>query len=216
MRHGFPGWKAPREVLDVPRESPVGAKRSRPQLNVATRQYPHDVRLLRILGSAQPGWSRVALAVVLATSGTACVRRPPSPPTPACAMSQADTGGWESVDFGVFSFRIPPGYRRVVRVTEGESARWRAGPGRVIFVEFGRWAPGVQSYSLLLGRSSCLVAIDERIATLVSGWSERENYVFAAVWQLRSDISLNITVTTPDRQEQQRLLSVLRSVRFRS
>lgn len=152
-----------------------------------------------------------AMALLLIS---ACVRRPLEP-VAACAAPRVSSEGWPSVDYGTVTLRIPPEFQ-IVHRDDPRLGEWKAGPGRVIYFQIDRWAPTASSYARLSRASSCRTAIGGRPATLVSGWDERDGYVAAAIWELSTEIIMNITVTTNDRDEQEDLLSVLHSLEFKN
>jgi hypothetical protein len=156
----------------------------------------------------------------------ACAGRRDRPPVPACAKPNVQVGGWQQIDAGAFTFRLPPGYLpQKVGGVESQVARWVAGERRTISYDLGPYSSDLgEAKRHLTEFSECRDLIGARQAKLVSGWDAAgqwggngPKYVVAATWRdIRPHVHLTISATTDDPNEQETLLAVLRSVEFKS
>lgn len=142
-----------------------------------------------------------------------------------CASPTVDVSGWETVDEGPFSFRLPSGFMKLpVQGVDSNVGRFRSGDGAVeLNYDWGWYSNDLSHDPARFSRyRPCTAIIDAREALVVTGrlrdpHDDRE-YVVAATWRnvMRGSIPVHLTIWISSREPTSvdELFALLHTVTF--
>lgn len=170
--------------------------------------------------------------VLLALLCLSC-RQSPDPaagPGSPCPASAEDTSGWQLIDAGAFTFRLPAGFEREnVQAIDSRAESYRFGEARVSF-DLGWYSSDLRNTAgTFTDYRACTETIgghDAYVITAViddpADTAQDARYVTAATWRdirapdARDDMPVHLTLwtETDDADNRDEMLRVLRSVEF--
>lgn len=164
----------------------------------------------------------VAGAALVAACGT--TQTVPDAAGP-CPTANVSTQGWERVDAGPFSLRVPPGFSAEdVQPIDSRAGTYRNASGTVrVAYDYGWYSNDLSPDPVrLTERTRCTDSIGGKPVTIVVGDrvqpSEAGHHVVAGAWRDVDDgdppVHLTVTGTAHDATELDVLLAILNSVEF--
>lgn len=170
---------------------------------------------------ARARWGVLALAL----AGCAHAGALPAAPD-ACTGPGAATAGWTAVDAGPFRVAVPPGYqRREVRGIDSYVGHWDGPGGSSLHFDYGAYSSSLNELAAgLRDYRECATDIGGHPARVVAGYDADGNfgeggrkYMVAAAWRsVPPGAHLTLVASSPRGADLPALLSIVRSVRFRT